>query len=163
VPAEQVLASLEAVGTTHIVTVPDTNQASLLRLVDERQAPRLVRAASEDDVLGICAGLWISGGRPVAAIQQLGIFASVNALRGLTHDLSIPLAIVAGLYGRELDRSPEASAKSAVRLCVPVLEALELDWALVETPDQAGLIERALKLTFAQERTTVVLLGAPTT
>jgi sulfopyruvate decarboxylase TPP-binding subunit len=156
-----VVDALRAIGTTHVVIVPDTNQRTVLELLDEHDIP-VVRAAAEDDVLGICAGLWMAGAKPVAVIQQLGLFAAVNALRGVTHDMGIPLAIVAGLYGRELDRTPEDSSASAVRLCTPLLDALELRWTLVEGPDAAGDIAPALDAAFDEGCTSVVLLGAPT-
>lgn len=161
-PANDVVAALHAVGATHVVTVPDTNQRTVLGQLDGSDPPAVVRAATEDDVLGICAGLWIAGCRPIALIQQLGIFASVNALRGLTYDLGVPLAILAGMYGRETDLAPEDSPKSSVRLCVPLLEALGVHWRLVEGPDETELIRGTLKSVFNTRRTAVVLLGAPT-
>jgi sulfopyruvate decarboxylase subunit alpha len=162
-PAQLVLDGLDGAGITHVVTVPDTHQRTVLELIDAREAPPVIRAATEDDVLGICGGLWMGGARPVALIQQLGIFASVNALRGLTHDLAFPLAILAGMYGRETDRAVAESPKSAVRLCTPVLDALEIPWVLIEEPGQAGLIAKTLTRPFAEGGAHVVLLGAATT
>jgi len=161
--ADQVVAALLAADVSHVVTVPDTHQRTVLDALDERQEPPVVRAATEDDVLGICAGLWIGGGRPVALIQQLGIFASVNALRGLTYDLCVPLSILAGLYGREVELDVAASQKSSVRLCQPVLDALAIPWVLIDDPADAERIGAALAAPFARGGAQVVLLGAPTT
>jgi len=162
IAADVVVGALRAMGATHVVTVPDTNQRTVLELLDGDPGLPVLRAATEDDVLGLCAGLWLAGAMPVAAIQQLGLFASANALRGITHDMGIPLAILAGLYGRELDRAPDDSSASAVRLCVPLLEALELPWTLVEGPETESEIARGLAAAFEQRCTSVVLLGAPT-
>src|SRR5205085_666734 len=142
--------------------VPDTHQRTVLAELEERGDPPIIRAATEDDVLGICAGLWIGGERPVGLVQQLGLFASVNALRGITHDLDIPLAILAGMYGRELDLPVERSPKSSVSLCRPVLDALGVASVLVETPDDAELIAPSLGAAFESRCSHVVLLGAPT-
>jgi sulfopyruvate decarboxylase len=161
VAGDVVVDALLAIGTTHVVTVPDTNQRTVLEQLDERGL-RVVRAATEDDVAGICAGLWMAGAKPVALVQQLGLFAAANAVRGVTHDMHIPLAILAGLYGRELDRAPEDSSASAVRLCAPLLDALELNYVLVEGPDASGEIAPALRAAFDQNCTSIVLLGAPT-
>jgi sulfopyruvate decarboxylase TPP-binding subunit len=161
VGAGVVLDALRAIGTTHVVIVPDTNQRTVLELLDTSDIP-VVRAATEDDVAGICAGLWMAGAKPVALIQQLGLFAAVNAIRGVTHDMQVPLAILAGLYGRELDRAPEDSSSSAVRLCTPMLDALELRWTLIEHSDAAGDIAPGLAAAFDEQCTSIVLLGAPT-
>lgn len=162
VPAGVVLDALREVGVTHVVTVPDTNQRTVLDALDGGALP-VVRCATEDDVFGVCAGLWMAGHRPLALVQQLGLFAGANVLRGVTHDLRVPLAILAGLYGRELDRDPADSAASAVRLCLALLDALGLPWTLVEGPADAGAIASGLAAAFDERGTSVVLLGAPTT
>lgn len=161
VPADVVMAAIREVGITHVVTVPDTNQKTVLEALDSSDLP-VIRAATEDDVAGICAGLWMAGQRPLALIQQLGLFAGANAIRGVTHDIRAPLAVLAGMFGRELDRSCEDSAASAVRLCRPLLDALELRHVLVERPDEAGQIAPGLAAAFDQGITSIVLLGAPT-
>ncbi len=166
VPAPAVIAALRELGATQIVTVPDTHQRTVLDGLAELAVP-VIRAATEDDVLGICAGLWMGGARPVALIQQLGLFASVNALRAFTHDQHVPLAIIAGLYGRDVDVPAAEDAASAVRLIVPVLDALGVRHVLVDDPAHAGLIGPTLRSAFDEDaggpRTAVVLLGAPTT
>lgn len=162
VRAEDILDALVAASVTHVVIVPDTNQKTVLELLDARGAPPVVRCAAEDDVFGVCAGLWFAGHRPVALIQQLGIFAGVNVLRGMVHDQRVPIAILAGMYGRDVDLAVEDDPGSAVRLCLPMLDALELPWTLVEGPQDEHRIEAGLAAAFDEERPSVVLLGAPT-
>jgi sulfopyruvate decarboxylase TPP-binding subunit len=162
VDAATVVDALDALDATHVVTVPDTHQRTVMELLDQRQVP-VVRAATEDDVLAICAGLWMGGRRPVALIQQLGLFASVNALRAFTHDQHVPLAIVAGMYGRDVGLPVEEDPASAVRLCLPLLDALGLRALLVDRAADAPAIAPALAAAFEESVTSVVLLGAPTT
>jgi sulfopyruvate decarboxylase TPP-binding subunit len=156
-----VTALLDA-GFTHVVTVPDTSQRTVLDELARRGAPPMIRASTEDDVLGICAGLWLAGRQPVALIQQLGLFASVNALRAFTIDQAVPLAILAGLYGRNVERALDDGQPSAVHYCVPLLEALGIGWTLVEQPEDAKAIGSMLGEAFEHRTTRVVLLGAPT-
>ena len=115
IDASTVLQAIESVGTTHVVTVPDTHQRTVMAALDGTPIP-VLRAATEEQVLGMCAGLWMSGHRPLALIQQLGLFASVNALRAFTHDQHIPLPILAGMYGRDVTQSVEDNLASAIRL-----------------------------------------------
>ena len=93
----------EGAGATHVVIVPDTNQKTVLDLLDEQPDLPVIRCAAEDDVFGVCTGLWFAGHRPIAVIQQLGIFAGANVLRGMVHDQRAPIAILAGMYGRDLE------------------------------------------------------------
>lgn len=143
--------------------MPDTNQRTVLDLLDERGLIPVVRCATEDDVFGVCAGLWLAGQRPVAVIQQLGLFAGANALRGMVHDQRIPLAVIAGMYGRDVTRPLSQDPASAVRLCTPLLDALEIPWSLVESPADAPTIGPRLREAQTAHRAHIVLLGAPTT
>ncbi len=161
-PAADVVGALDDSGVTHVVTVPDTHQRSVLAALDHHPRLALVRAATEDDVLGICGGLWMAGCRPVALIQQLGLFAAANALRGLTHDLGLPLAVLAGLYGRDVHLPAADSPRSAVRSCAPLLAALELRAVAVEGPADLAMVGRTIGDVFTTGRSAVVVLGAPT-
>jgi sulfopyruvate decarboxylase TPP-binding subunit len=163
VPAETIVSALRAAGATHVVIVPDTNQKTVLDLLDAQSDLPVVRCAAEDDVFGVCAGLWFAGHRPIAVIQQLGLFAGANVLRGMVHDQRAPIAILAGMYGRDLDNELPDDPGSAVRLCTPLLDALEIPWRLVEGPGDADVIEAELAAAFDEERASAVLLGAPTT
>jgi len=163
VPAETIVAALKGAGATHVVIVPDTNQKTVLDLLDEQAEVPVIRCTAEDDVFGVCAGLWFAGHRPVAVIQQLGIFAGVNVLRGMVHDQRAPIAILAGMYGRDLDCELPDDPGSAVRLCTPLLDALQIPWRLVEGPQDADIIEAELAAVFDSECASAVLLGAPTT
>ena len=160
VPAETIAEAIRAAGITHVVTVPDTHQQTLLAALHDDHEPAIVRAGTEDDVLGICVGLWIAGMRPLAVIQQLGLFASVNALRWIRHEALTPLPILAGMFGRDVNLDVGADPRSAVRLCPPLLDALAIPWALVEGLQDADAITAALSSSDPGPR--VVLIGAPT-
>lgn len=162
VAAGTILDAIEAAGITHVVIVPDTNQQTVLDLLDERGSPPVVRCAAEDDVFGVCAGLWMAGQRPLALIQQLGLFAGTNVLRGMVHDQGVPLAILAGMYGRDVELACEDDPGSAVRLCRPLLDALEIGSTLVEGPADAHEVEAQLTAALDGGRAHVVLLGAKT-
>jgi sulfopyruvate decarboxylase TPP-binding subunit len=162
VPAEAVVEAIDEIGATHVVTVPDTHQRTLLDLLDRDETRPIIRAATEDDVVGICVGLWIAGHQPLGVIQQLGLFAAANSLRWARHDVGAPLPILAGLYGREVAMPVADNPGSAVRLCIPLLDALEIPWSLVEGPGDAHLVAQTLGSAFDDRAVRVVLLGAPT-
>ena len=95
-------------------------------------------------------------------VQQLGLFASANALRWTRHEARIPLTILAGLYARNTELAVDDDPRSSVSLCVPMLDALQIPWSLVEGPREERAIAAALHATAAEHRMHVVLLGAPT-
>jgi hypothetical protein len=67
------------------------------------------------------------------------------------------------MYGRDVDMDARASPNSAVRLCRPMLDALEIPSLLVEHPDQLADVAAWLGRPFESGGTHIVLLGAPTT
>ena len=162
ITAAAILDALAFARISHVAMVPDTAQLTVLDALERRGGPPVIRCAAEDDVFGVCAGLWMAGHRPLALVQQLGLFAGANALRGLVHDQGVALAVLAALYGRDVGLPVAADPASAVRLCPPLLDALELDWTLVEGPSDARGIGPLLAAALDEGRARVVLLGAPT-
>jgi sulfopyruvate decarboxylase TPP-binding subunit len=145
-----------------VVTVPDTHQRSLLGELRRDSAFRLTTAATEDEAVGICAGLWWSGVELLLLIQHAGVFASVNTLRGIGIDMGIPITMLVGLYGRDPAVAPEDSRGSMNRLVMPVLDALGIEHELMEGPADIGAIERMVNVTREAMRPAVVLVGAET-
>jgi sulfopyruvate decarboxylase TPP-binding subunit len=57
----KLLQAIRAAGITHVITVPDTHQRTLLALLAETENPRLITACTEDEAMGINAGLYCGG------------------------------------------------------------------------------------------------------
>ena len=49
--------------------------------------------------MAIAAGLWVGGKRPVALIQNTGMFESGDSIRGLGLDINFPLVMMIGYRG----------------------------------------------------------------
>jgi sulfopyruvate decarboxylase TPP-binding subunit len=163
IAAGQIASELKRLGLTYVITVPDTHQRTLLAYIANDPDFRLVTAATEDEAVSICAGLWWGGKTPLLLIQHAGVFASVNTLRGIGIDMGIPLPMLVGLYGRDPTVSPEDSKGSMNRLVGPILDALGIPHLLLEGPDDLGMIEEVQKLALASSRPAVALVGAETT
>ena len=56
VSARELHAAIDEVCVTHVVTVPDTHQRTLLERLDRDPSRPLVRAATEDDVFASAPG-----------------------------------------------------------------------------------------------------------
>jgi hypothetical protein len=66
------------------------------------------------------------------------------------------------MFGRDVELAVDADPRSAVRLCIPLLDALQIPWSLVEGPAEAGALDAALRSSESASGPHVVLLGAPT-
>src|SRR4051812_22002213 len=105
VPAGLLYDEIKRLGITHVVTVPDTHQRTLLDLLYGDPALRTLTVSTEDEAFGINAGLYMGGAVPMVVLQQVGLFASVNTLRGIALDMGVPTFILAGLFGRDVSRT----------------------------------------------------------
>ena len=90
VSAEAIVAELYKLDITHVVNVPDTHQRTLLAALSRQQRIKLLTAATEDEAVGINAGLYVGGQRPILSIQQTGLLAAMNTIKGIALDGRVP-------------------------------------------------------------------------
>lgn len=163
IPAGLLVEELHRLRLHTIVTVPDTHQRTLLAALAGDERFRIVTAATEDEGIGICAGLWWGGVDPLLLIQHAGVFASVNTMRGIGLDMGIPLTMLVGLYGRDPSVTPEDSKGSMNRMVLPLLSHLGIAYELMEGPDDIGAMGRVRSRAEADGRPTAAVVGAETT
>jgi hypothetical protein len=72
--------------------------------------------------VGINAGLYIAGRTPMLLIQNKGVYACVNALRGIALEASVPTLMLVGQHTRDVTK-PAAEGPVFVRLDIARDEA----------------------------------------
>ena len=96
-PEQQAVEILKQEGINFTATLPCDRTKNLLPLVlDAFEGIQLTR---EEDGVGICAGAWLAGARPMMIIQSTGLGNMVNALSTLNEASAIPLPILASYRG----------------------------------------------------------------
>jgi sulfopyruvate decarboxylase TPP-binding subunit len=83
----------------------------------------MVAACTEDEAVGINAGLYATGHRPILSVQNNGVYACVNTLRGIALDGAVPTVMLVGQYGQTAAVAPEDSPQRMVRMLEPTLTA----------------------------------------
>jgi sulfopyruvate decarboxylase subunit alpha len=162
VPAEAIMAELAALDISHVVNVPDTHQRTLLAALARQQRIRLLTAATEDEAVGINAGLYVGGARPLLLIQQTGLLAAMNTIKGIALDGRIPTCMLVGYFGRDVTRTARDNAARVIHLIEPTLDAWGIAYFPLEGPADLGAIAAAHAHSLAQRGPSVVLVGAPT-
>lgn len=162
VAAELLRDAIRGLGITHVVTVPDTHQRTLLDRLYADADIRVVTVTTEDDAIGVNAGLYMGGAVPMLVIQQLGLFASMNALRGIALDMNVPTLILAGLFGRDVSKPTAENRSRSVRLVEPLLDSMEIPHYAIDGPGDVGCIRTAFDQSRAVNGPVVVFVGAPT-
>lgn len=162
VSAHAIVDELNKLGITHVVNVPDTHQRTLLAELSRQSRIRVLTACTEDEAIAINAGLWIGGQRPMLSIQQVGLLAAMNNLRGISLEARIPTCILVGYFGRDVTRSARANSARSIKLIEPTLDAWDVKYFPIEVPNDLSAIADAYRHSQEQLGPAVVLIGAPT-
>ena len=134
--ADELLELLEAEGVTHAVGLPDNDTAPLLDMLADHPRVRLVRVAREGEAFGVASGLWVGGATPIVVIQNTGLLASINCIKGIAMDAGIPTFMLVGLFSRDVTKTPSEDPKRVINRIGPTLDTWEIPWYPLEQPDQ---------------------------
>jgi sulfopyruvate decarboxylase subunit alpha len=162
VRAEAIVQEMVALGITHVVNVPDTHQRSVLAALARQAQIRLITACTEDEAIAINSGLWVGGQRPMLSIQQVGLLAALNNVKGISMDARIPTCMLVGYFGRDVSRTARDNAARAVHLIEPTLDTWGIPYFPIEGPDDLGAIGQAYRHSVEHLGPSVILVGAPT-
>jgi len=157
---ESIIQQIRASGIEFVVSVPDiTTSEGLLRPLAKLQSPRLIRICKEDEGVAICAGLAHTGKRALLLIQQTGMLDSINAIRGVAVEYSLPICMMVGLLEKEPGVPPRQSTRYGVRIVEPILDAMGIKYHEIEQQDDVVKIRPAIDEAYAQSKPVVVLIG----
>jgi sulfopyruvate decarboxylase TPP-binding subunit len=156
----RIIAAIQASRIDFVVSVPDiTTSEGLLRPLTGLETPRLIRICKEDEGVGICAGLAHCGKRALLLIQQTGMLDSINALRGVAVEYSLPICMMVGLLEKEPGVPPRESKRYGVRIVEPILDAMGIAYHPIEDDSEVDKIRPAIDDAYAQSRPVVLLVG----
>ena len=157
---DSIIGEIKASGVEFVISVPDiTTSEGLLRPLAKMHSPRLVRICKEDEGVGICAGLAYTGKRSLLLIQQTGMLDSINAIRGVAVEYSLPVCMMVGLLEKEVGVPPRQSKRYGVRIVEPILEAMGIAYHEVETDADISKIRPAIGDAYAHNKPVVILIG----
>ena len=154
-PEEEVVEIMKRQGIDLVATLPCDRIKNLLPLVSERFHE--IKLTREENGLGICAGAYLAGARPMMLIQSTGLGNMINALESLNVACEIPLPLLAswrGVYGEGI----EAQVPLGTRL-PGILRGAALAHSLIEEADQLPLLEGAIQDAFGNKRPHIALVS----
>ncbi len=97
--SDEVFAAMRARGIGTVATVPDGGLTRLLNLCAADNATRLVTLTTEEEGIGLLAGLWLGGKRGMLAMQSSGTGNCINAL-SLCATLKMPCLMLVTMRGQ---------------------------------------------------------------
>lgn len=110
----------------------------------------------------IAGGLHCGGQRCAVVIQQQGLYAGLNALRGIGLDAGTPIVALIGQFGREASNRGEKTTQSSrriVNLLDPMLELLDIPSFYVDSGADVENVSKAYAKAESESRPTAVVFN----
>lgn len=155
IPEEE---TVELFAQNHIdlvATLPCDRLKNLLPLVSKRFFE--VPLTREEDGIGICAGAFLAGAKPLMLIQSTGVGNLLNALSSLNFTYELPLPIVASWRGVYQESIP-AQVYWGTHIKA-VLNALDVTTYEVHTVEGLPVVGQAIQESYSTSLPVVVLIS----
>lgn len=131
--APEFVSGLKAAGFDFFAGVPCSLLKGLVSILDADPDAGYVSATREDSALGMAAGAFFGGKRPMVLMQNSGLGVSVNALASLTTMYAIPTLLVISWRGEGGNDAPEHILMGEIML--PILDLLKIDHRVLSTKE----------------------------
>lgn len=154
-PEKRVVEILKNNNIDAACTLPCDRIKCLLPLISENI--KTIPLTREENGIGICAGIYLGGGKPVMVIQSTGMGNMINALLSLNLTYGIPLPVLAswrGVYKETIE------AQWALGKRMPeILSAAGIRFTRIESASELNKIDYAIKEAFDNSHPHVVLIS----
>lgn len=154
-PEEKVIEIMKKEGIDFAATLPCDRIKNLLPLVSENFPE--IKLTREENGVGICAGAYLAGGKPMMLIQSTGLGNMINALESLNIICKIPLPVLTswrGVYGEGIEAQIPLGAH------LPgILKGAGLEYTIIEETEQLSLIENVIRDSFENLRPHIALIS----
>ncbi len=154
-PEKCVVEILKKNSIDFAATLPCDRIKALLPLVSKNIVT--IQLTREENGVGICAGMYLGGRRPVMVIQSTGIGNMLNALLSLNLTYGIPLPVLASWRGVYRE-SIEAQVQLGKSLPA-ILSAAGIRFTIINRRDELKKIDDAIKDSFSSALPHVILLS----
>jgi sulfopyruvate decarboxylase subunit beta len=154
-PEEEVISIMKKAGIDLVATLPCDRIKNLLPLVS-KNFPE-IKLTREENGVGICAGFYLAGGKPLMLIQSTGLGNMINALESLNVTCKIPLPILTswrGVYKEAI----EAQVPLGVSLPA-ILEGAGFAYTIIDEAEKLSLIEDVILDAFENSRPHIALIS----
>ena len=156
ISAEQnVIKLMKQAGINFVATLPCDRIKNLLPLISKSFDE--VELTREENGLGICAGAYLAGARPMMIIQSTGLGNMINALESLNMASAIPIPILAsyrGFYKEGIE-----SQKPLGRHLPAILKGCGISYTLIDEVEKLGLLSDVIQDAYTNCRPHVALVS----
>lgn len=151
---DRVIDILKKQAISLVATIPCDKTKELHFLLPEHF--RHIGLTREEDGVGVCAGAFLAGERPLMAIQSSGLGNMLNAIMSLTKTYDLPLPILASWRGVE---NEAIAAQVPFNSAIPgILDATGIPYTIIRDSSEFSQIGGVIKDAFGNSRPHVALV-----
>ena len=154
--ARRIADELADCGVKMVASLPDNWIAELLQTIDGDQRFRHVPVNREESAIGLCAGAYMGGMGSAALMGASGFMTVVYAITKINYSYEIPLLLVMTMRGAFGDHHKHHISNGLY--LQPVLNAIDMPYTIVDSPEKIKEIGRAYHRSRTFSRPTAVLL-----
>lgn len=152
---ESALRYAAAAGVDTVVSLPCDRTQSLFCLIEA--SFRNITVMREEDGVGLCAGLFLAGNRPMMHIQSSGLGTMLNAIMTLSVPYELPLPVLASWRGVHRER---IEVQMPFNIHLPdLLDAMDIVYTVVHEAGDLDRIEGAVADAFEHHRPHIILVS----
>jgi sulfopyruvate decarboxylase TPP-binding subunit len=153
--ADKLYEAIKASGVDLVVSLPDDWLVPLVDRAEDDPEMQHIMVAREPEIVGVCAGAWIGGRRPVALMGPAGLLACGHELVTFNFAHQIPLFVIGPRRGSIED--PHTYHVGQGLVIDDYLDAVECDQLLLEDVDDLALLPDAHRRALQIKRPLVCL------
>ncbi|MDE4908357.1 sulfopyruvate decarboxylase subunit beta [Methanogenium marinum] len=152
---ESALRYAASAGVDTVVSLPCDRTQGLYCMIQDNF--RHITVMREEDGVGLCAGLFLAGNRPMMHIQSSGLGTMLNAIMTLPVPYELPLPILASWRGIHRER---VEVQMPFNIRIPdLLDALDIVYTVVHEAGDLDRIEGAIADAFEHHRPHIILIS----
>jgi len=155
-PETEILNSLAKEKIDTITTLPCEKMKNLFEFITQTSLFRHIPLNREEEGIGICAGTYLAGGKPLMLIQSSGLGNSINAIMSLTKTYELPLPILASWRGVYKEQIPAQIPLGSV--LPEVLSALGIPYNVIHDSSEIDLVRTVIREAYGHNKVYVALI-----
>jgi sulfopyruvate decarboxylase subunit alpha len=153
--AARIADELSSCGVRLVASLPDNWVTGVIDAIDRDNRFIHVPVNREESAIGLCSGAYMGAMGSAALMGASGFMTVVYAMTKINYTYEIPLFLMATLRGALGDHHKHHASNGLYLL--PVLDAINMPYQIIDKPDEIGLISRCYRHTRTYTRPMVVL------
>ena len=154
-PSEQLYATLKAAGVDFFLSVPCKLLTEIIDLAAADTGITYTPVTREEEGIGIMAGAYMAGRKPVLLMQNSGLGNSINAIHSLLNYYEIP--VVFAISHRGSEGEPIAAQFRMGNAMEPLMAAAGVSCLNIDDVSQLAQVRTGVEQAFRNKKSIGIL------